>query len=76
MHREPFVVDCDVRSELLSAIFGAPQGSMMGSKSFIIFMNDLVDSARNLNTVLLADDTNLYLRTTVQSGLYTEQAQY
>ena len=50
-----------IRSELLSVNFGVPQGSMVGPIIFIIFMNDIVNCAPDVNTKMFADDTNVFL---------------
>lgn len=59
--RKCFVVFNSVLSELLSVNFGVPQGTMEGPILVIIFMNDVVNSAQNVDNVLFADDTNIFL---------------
>ena len=37
-----------------------PQGSILGLLLFLIYVNDLTSASNLLNTIMLADDTNLY----------------
>ena len=49
-----------VGSETLPITFGVPQGSVLGPKLFILYINDICDALNDLKCVLFADDTSLY----------------
>ena len=47
-------------SEYEDITYGTPQGSCLGPLVYLIFTNNLVRSVTHCNTIMFADDTNLY----------------
>ena len=50
----------DVKSDTLDITCGAPQGSILGPKLFILYINDIVNVSKLFKSILFADDTNLF----------------
>ena len=59
-NRPQFVSLEGVESHTQHASFGVPQGSVLGPKLFILYINDICKALQNMKCVLFADDTSLY----------------
>lgn len=60
-NRQQFVQFAGNTSEKLKVECGIPQGSIVGPKLFILYINDLCDVSEIVQFVLFADDTNFFL---------------
>lgn len=58
-NRHQYVNYNSSKSKLATVKHGIPQGSIMGPILFLIYVNDLPNSVRGIQTILFADDTNL-----------------
>ena len=59
-NRKQFVVFDDINSQVLDLKTGAPQGSILGPRLFLIYINDIVKSSNFLKFILFADDTTVF----------------
>ena len=58
--RKQFVQIDECASTLLSVTCGVPQGSILGPKLFILYINDICNASTSLKFTLFADDTNVF----------------
>lgn len=58
--RQQFVKLGDVCSPYMDITCGVPQGSVLGPKLFILYINDMCKLSRTLKMVVFADDTNIF----------------
>lgn len=61
-HRQQFVQMGEEKSKLQNTIYGVPQGSILGPKLFILYINDIVKTSDLLKFVIFADDTNIFCK--------------
>ena len=58
-NRQQYVQINECSSDLLSIKCGVPQGSILGPKLFILYINDICSVSDVCKFVLFADDTNI-----------------
>ena len=59
-NRKQFVQIDDCKSTLLNVTCGVPQGSILGPKLFILYINDICNVSKIVMFILFADDTNVF----------------
>ena len=59
-NRKQFISYNHSKTEMKTVKCGVPQGSILGPLSLLIFVNDLNNSTKVLDSVLFADNTNLF----------------
>ena len=58
--RKQYVSIDECNSDLLNVLCGVPQGSILGPKLFILYVNDICNISKILKFVIFADDTNIF----------------
>ena len=51
----------NVKSDTECILFGVPQGYVLGPLLFLLYINDIVNSASHSEFVIFADDTNIFV---------------
>ena len=60
-NRKQYVVIDKYKSDCAQITCGVPQGSILGPLLFLVYINDLNYASKILQTIMFADDTNLFL---------------
>ena len=58
-NRQQYVYFNDTKSDILNISCGVPQGSILGPKFFILYLNDITKVSKLLKFIIFADDTNV-----------------
>ena len=58
-HHQKVVID-NVSSDSVSVVSGVPQGTVLGTILFIIYINDVIENIKHSKIWLFADDIVLY----------------
>ena len=59
-NRKQFISCDEQHTDMANITCGVPQGSILGSLLFLIYVNDLYKASKILNPIMFADDTNLF----------------
>ena len=59
-NRKQFVQYKNCDSDVLNVCCDVPQGSILGPKLCVIYMNDICNVSKVVKLILFADDTNLF----------------
>ena len=60
-NRSQYIMYDNIQSETRSIKCGVPQGSILGTVLFIIYMNDICNVSELLYTIMYADNTSVIM---------------
>ena len=63
-----------VKSNLLSVLYGVPQGSVLDPLLFILYINDIINCSKHGHFIMFADDTNIFVAGNSESEAYDLKA--
>ena len=61
----------NVKSDYQNISFGVPQGSVLGPLLFLLYINDIINSAPDGEFVIFADDTNIFITGNDENEAYS-----
>ena len=62
---------CHLEKDFESVNFRMPHGSILGSLLFLLYVNDLQNCSESIDTIIFADDTNLFFETENLKALFS-----